>query len=69
MKAVGIIIPTKERFNKWVSTFGIPEERYVFLDRKEKCFGNEFIKVLKSDDWRKVKDCDNILKCAEIRVR
>ena len=69
MKVVGIIIPTKQRFDDWVKTWGIPQERYVFLDNKEKCFGNEFIKVLKSDDWRKVRNCDEILKCAEMRIR
>jgi len=66
---VGIIIPTKQRFDDWVKTWGIPEERYVLLDSKEKCFGNEFIKVLKSDDWRKVPNCDKILECAEMRIR
>ena len=31
MKAVGIITPTKERFDDWVKNWGIPQERYVFL--------------------------------------
>ena len=69
METVGIIIPTKKRFDEWVNIFGIPEERYVYLNNKEKCLGNEFSKVLKSKDWYEVKDCDVILECAELRVR
>ena len=69
METVGIIIPSKERFDEWVRTFGIPQERYVFLDRKEKCFGCEFTKILKSVDWHELKDSEEILESAKLRIR
>ena len=32
METVGIIIPTKKRFDEWVRTWGIPDEKYIHLN-------------------------------------
>ena len=61
MKAVGIIIPTKKRFDEWVRTFGVPQEKYIWLNHINKSRGQIFSKVLKSKDWYMVKDADEIL--------
>ena len=70
MKTVGIIVPTKERFDKWVKTFGIPGERYILLNSKEKCYGIELSKVIYWD-CHAVRDFDYgiIYEAAKLRIR
>jgi hypothetical protein len=69
METVGLIIPTSKRFNKWVNTFGIPNENYIHLADINKSRGRVFSKVLKSKDWYLVDNADDILKDANYRVR
>ena len=68
METVGLIIPTAKRFNKWVNTFGIPNEKYIHLTDINKSRGRVFSKVLKSKDWYLVDNADDILKDANYRV-
>ena len=57
IRTVGIIVPTKERFDKWVKTFGIRGERY------------ELSKVIYWD-CHEVKDFDYgiIFEAANLRI-
>lgn len=68
MDVVGIIIPTRKRFQEWVNTFGIPEEKYIHLTDLNKTRGNKFTKVLKSKDWYLVDNADEILEDANRRL-
>ena len=69
MENVGLIIPTKKRFDEWVNTFGIPEEKYIHLVDINKSKGQVFSKVLKSKDWYLVDNAGEILKDANSRIR
>ncbi len=68
MEIVGIIIPTKRRFDEWVRTFGIPNERYVYLNHINKTRGYTFSKVLKAEDWYMMNNAREILESANHRI-
>jgi len=63
-----LIIPTRQRFNEWVNTFGIPSEKYIHLTDINKTKGRTFVKILKSKDWYIVNNADEILKNANSRI-
>lgn len=69
METVGIIVPTKKRFDEWVRTWGIPDEKYIHLNHIDKGRGRVFSKVLKSKDWYTIDNADEILKDANYRIR
>ena len=68
MDIVGLIIPTRRRFQEWVNTFGIPDEKYIHLTDINKSRGNKFTKVLKSKDWYLVDNAYEILEDANKRL-
>ena len=69
METVGIIIPTKKRFDEWVKTWGIPDKKYIHLNHIDKSRECVFSKVLKSKDWYTIDKADEILKDANCRIR
>lgn len=69
MDIVGIIIPTKKRFEEWVKLFGVSNEKYIHLNHIDKSRGRIFSKVLKSKDWYEIDNADEILKEANFRIK
>lgn len=67
METIGIIVPTKKRFNEWVKLFGNDNNRYIHLDDAKKCIGIKFNHILKSEDWTTVENHDKIYTEAIVR--
>ena len=68
-RVVGVIIPTEERFIKWVRTWGIPDEKYIHINHINKSRGHIFSKVLKSKDWYTIDNAEEILKDVICSIR
>jgi hypothetical protein len=68
-KLVGIIIPTKARFDLWVKTFGVWDEKYFFINSIEGLAGCEFHKVLISDDAHFLDGFEDISNHSKSRIR
>jgi hypothetical protein len=69
MKTIGIIIPTRKRFDTEVRLFGNKEERYVFINSREICFGFEFDDLIVSEDYLDIPNALELVEAANLRVK
>lgn len=69
MKTIAILIESEKVFNHWVKKNGNAKNKYVHVNCIENTFGYVFDRVIKSEDWNKVKDSNKIYLAAINRMK